>query len=372
MFETAVIDAPKASGTPPPPSGEVPAATASENQPTQPEESLTESPYEPMAQPGQFDSPYHQGIDALAKAAFEKPMPETPSITPETGAAPVTDQKPSIEVAGTPSVAPETGTQSGEPPTAVPGIVGAEGRKDPLDKALAPKPKRKLPFGRILTGGLMAASTLLSGNGAPVGEVQPHPAPYTEVRPMPSAEMIPLIVEKKAEPVIGGPQKLVDAMPPIAPISELACPATKEYVVQPGGSLSRGLIEVNGLGRYLHPDGTFNEEQIYKDLLCTIYLPENMDQLKESDPVLHAAIESLKANEKLTGPITPAMLREVVIVVNTPRRYLRPDGTWSNPQLGLTYAKDPAHATADKWTLPNFSGQTQGAASSSTPGATVS
>lgn len=207
---------------------------------------------------------------------------------------------------------------------------------------------RKIPFGRFGAAvGIAAASILGGGADTKAGQLDqpfPQPTPIVETVTAPPSEILPPITEKATMP----PPDIRDVIPaPEIPANEsLACPKSEKRTITDGSSMSRVLIEVNGLGRYLKPDGTFDEELIYKDLLCTIYLPENQDQLKKSDPKLAAAVESLKANESITGPVTADMLREVVIKVNDPTRYTENQKP-SNPQLHLTY-------TGDEWAVPDF------------------
>lgn len=313
---------------------------------------IDKRPQNPVAGGNEPSNPLQQ-IEDVAKNAWDSTegnVPQTAVHDEAEGVVRDAFAKPAESDLASPQ-SPESFVVSQPVPAevGVPSTVGIEGP--------AQQQKKKVPFGKLGAAVGIAAATMFGGNGAPInGDMQvqqPRPAPIVETVGIPTPPTNITKIEQVA------PENSLKDVAPVPVDESLACPATKEYVVKPGGSLSRGLIEVNGLGRYLNADGTFDENKIYKDLLCTIYLPENMDQLAKSDPVLHAAVKSLQDNVAITGSVTADMLRDVVIKVNEPRRYTRPDGTPSNPQLGLTFAKDATHPTPDSWTLPDFTSKQQ-------------
>ncbi|MBI2334212.1 hypothetical protein HYU96_00210, partial [Candidatus Daviesbacteria bacterium] len=92
-----------------------------------------------------------------------------------------------------------------------------------------------------------------------------------------------------------------------------------EWTIPPGGSLTRGLIEVNGLARYLNDEGKLDKELLYKDLRCLIAQPENLQGLEKSDPKVAELLQNLTGGESraLLGPLTSDMLSEALAKLNT-------------------------------------------------------
>ena len=98
----------------------------------------------------------------------------------------------------------------------------------------------------------------------------------------------------------------------------LRCLATKEFVIKAGGSLTRALVEVNGLGRYLTDEAKLNKDLLYKDLLCLIAQPENLQGLEKSDSKVADLLRDLNSQDSrnLIGSLTADMLSEALAKLN--------------------------------------------------------
>lgn len=98
----------------------------------------------------------------------------------------------------------------------------------------------------------------------------------------------------------------------------LLCPAVQEITIKAGGSLTKALEEVNGKERYLTEDLKSNKEQYFKDLLCLIAQPENIQLLEKRDPDVAQKIKELTSEESLNlnGPLIAERLMEVLEELN--------------------------------------------------------
>ncbi len=153
---------------------------------------------------------------------------------------------------------------------------------------------------------------LIIGSGGPAilpGDfVPPSPQPIIQEAPggMPSEEVFKEKIEfPEAE---------------IAELDEsLRCPATKEFTIKAGGSLTRALVEINGLGRYLTDEAKLNKDLLYRDLLCLIAQPENMQLLEERDSKVADLLKELTSEEsrRLLGSLTVDGLSEALAKLNS-------------------------------------------------------
>lgn len=155
--------------------------------------------------------------------------------------------------------------------------------------------------------------TVVTAGGIATGAVSEQPP---EVVP-PSYEPVPIVetVEGMPSQQIQLEEKTID--------ESLSCPATEPYTINPGDSLTRALIVVNGLERYLTEQGRLNVDQLYKDLACLVIRPENIAELKKSDPEVAEAIEGLTTPDSisLTGPLTNEMVHETLQKINERERF---------------------------------------------------
>lgn len=128
----------------------------------------------------------------------------------------------------------------------------------------------------------------------------------------------------------------------------LQCPATVEKTVQEGDSLTKLIVDENGVDRYLKKgeDGKFglDVDALYEDLMCLLVQPENMAQLQNDDPEAASLITSMLELQKVTGSkITSEQLYDAFKdKLNTPERV-----QGANNQLVLTYPES-------KWRVPSY------------------
>lgn len=181
---------------------------------------------------------------------------------------------------------------------------------------------------------------LIIGSGGPAilpgDSVPPPPQPIIQETPegMPSEQILTPVVEGKT-PEAATPE-LDDS---------LRCPATKEFTIKAGGSLTRALVEINGLGRYLTDEAKLNKDLLYRDLLCLIAQPENMQLLEERDSKVADLLKELTSEEsrRLLGPLTADGLSEALAKLNSsdPSRrgfneqlvFVQPEDTVQVPQF---------------------------------------
>lgn len=179
---------------------------------------------------------------------------------------------------------------------------------------------------------------LIIGSGGPAilpgDSVPPPPQPIIQEAPegMPSGEAL---TEKIDIPEVTTPE--LD--------ESLRCPATKEFTIKAGGSLTRALVEINGLGRYLTDEAKLNKDLLYRDLLCLIAQPENMQLLEERDSKVADLLQELNSEEsrRLLGPLTADGLSEALAKLNSsdPSRrsfneqlvFVQPEDTVQVPQF---------------------------------------
>lgn len=162
----------------------------------------------------------------------------------------------------------------------------------------------KGPLGWFTTG-VVAGSSLL---GLSPDSMPPLPVPIVEAGEMPSMAG-DILVDRPVE------QKILD--------ESITCPAKETYTIKPGDSLTRALIEVNGLGRYLDGNGKLDVPSLYKDLACMLVLPENLAELERTDPAVADVIKGLMSPESRahTGPIDDEMIWVALGKVNKDPRF---------------------------------------------------
>lgn len=333
MPEGAVFDSPPVVGQVPPIDRQPQSSVAGANEPNNPLRQMEEVAKNAWdsTEGNVPQTSVHDEAEAIVRAASEAPL----------GQSGVVAQVPESFIV-TPA------------PAEVQQLAPAEVSTLPITEVQSPAQtqKNKVPLGKLGAAIGIAAATMLGG--APVnGDMQlqqPRPATITQEFGAPPANIRP--TENAAPPA----DELKDAMPSPVPFEKgsstdesLACPGVVERTIEDGGSISSELFAVNGIGRYLTPDGKISKEVVYKDILCAMWRPENTVQMKKADPVLSEAIEDLRAHKDVAGEVTWSMLREVVERVNQSRTdtLKRPDGSNINPQLHLTYA-------GDAWQIPKF------------------
>ncbi len=113
----------------------------------------------------------------------------------------------------------------------------------------------------------------------------------------------------------------------------LQCPATKEMTVQPGDSITKLLVDVNGLPRYLTSDGKLNLDLLYKDAACFLVLKGNRQVLGQSDPVIADFLDTVLRNRDTVGPATGPMIYDSLKALNTANGKERFPG--ANSQLAI-------------------------------------
>lgn len=112
----------------------------------------------------------------------------------------------------------------------------------------------------------------------------------------------------------------------------LKCPATKEMTVAPGDSLTKLLVDVNGLPRYLATDGkTLDIQKLYQDLACMLVIPENRPTIAQSDSDVASLLDTAFQNRTLIGPVTAKMIYDLIDFLNATRSKNLPPG--ASPQL---------------------------------------
>ncbi len=99
----------------------------------------------------------------------------------------------------------------------------------------------------------------------------------------------------------------------------LKCEETTDYEIKSGGSLTRSLIEVNGLGHYLDASGKLDVPKLYDDLACMLLIPENQDLLSKTDPTVANFVKSITSEEgkSVVGPLTPELIFDGLKSINT-------------------------------------------------------
>lgn len=175
-----------------------------------------------------------------------------------------------------------------------------------------PKPIEKSPFQRFVDIVPPIAVGLST-----VGIPQDKPPVIIEEMPggMPSAQPIENFL--RPTPIVETETSKVEEEAPIVDES-LKCPATKEFTIKEGQSLTRALIEVNGLGRYLNEEGKLDVDGLYKDLACLLVQPENFSEIESSDPKVAAFIKSVTGDQvaTLVGPLSADLIYGGLKVLN--------------------------------------------------------
>lgn len=175
-----------------------------------------------------------------------------------------------------------------------------------------PKPTEKSPIRRFVDI-IPPIAVGLSSAGIP----QDNPPAIIEEMPggMPSAQPIENFLRPK--PVVETQTSKIEEETPIVDES-LKCPATKEFTIKEGQSLTRALVEVNGLGRYLNEEGKLDVDSLYRDLACLLVIPENIGRLEQSDPKVVAFLRSVTGGEvsSLVGPLSSDIIYEGLRVLN--------------------------------------------------------
>lgn len=150
----------------------------------------------------------------------------------------------------------------------------------------------------------------------PRDSVSPPPQPIIQEAPegMPSEQVLTEEIPSPSNPA-------VEEKPPVMTPEldeSLRCPATKEFTIKAGGSLTRALVEINGLGRYLTDEAKLDKDLLYNDLLCLIAQPENLQLLETRDSKVADRLKELNSEEsrRLIGPLTADKLSEVLAKLN--------------------------------------------------------
>lgn len=148
------------------------------------------------------------------------------------------------------------------------------------------------------------------------GIPQDKPPAIIEEMPggMPSAQPIENFL--RPTPIVETETSKVEEAPIVD--ESLKCPATKEFTIKEGQSLTRALIEVNGLGRYLNEEGKLDVDGLYKDLACLLVQPENFSGIESSDPKVAAFIKSVTGGQvaTLVGPLSADLIYDGLRVLN--------------------------------------------------------
>ncbi len=136
--------------------------------------------------------------------------------------------------------------------------------------------------------------------------------------------------------IVGGGDREVSPVPPSPFFSEttstrsegpavvveddqrLKCNESADYEIKSGGSLTRSLIEVNGLGYYLDASGKLDLPKLYDDLACMILMPENQDLLSKTDPTVANFVKSITSDEGrgVVGSLTPELIYDGLKSIN--------------------------------------------------------
>ncbi len=161
--------------------------------------------------------------------------------------------------------------------------------------------RRLIPFIPLIIGTGTAA--------IPRDSVPPPPQPIIQEAPegMPS--------EQISTPAVG--EKTPEVTTPELDES-LLCPATKEFKIEKGDFLTRALVKVNGLTRYLTEDLKVDKGKLYQDLMCLVAQPENLEMLEKSDPKVAKKLKELNSeeNRRLYGSPTAEMLYDALAKLN--------------------------------------------------------
>lgn len=179
-----------------------------------------------------------------------------------------------------------------------------------VEPAPAPKPTQKSPFQRLVdvvppfAAGL---STAGMPQDVPPAIIEEMPGGFPSGQPLENfLAPKPVVETQTSQPE---PEILDES---------LKCPATREFTIKAGQSLTRALVEVNGLGRYLNEEGKLDVPALYRDLACLLVQPENFSQLEKSDPKVAAFIQSVTGGEvpNLIGPLSADLIYGGLRVLN--------------------------------------------------------
>ncbi|MEX2028153.1 MAG: hypothetical protein WD988_01480 [Candidatus Curtissbacteria bacterium] len=168
----------------------------------------------------------------------------------------------------------------------------------------------------------IAAVVIGTGIGSQPPEAPPNPimAPasltYPEAPAPPPAETIQLQTPELDE--------------------SLKCESTQEYEIKSGDSLTKALVDVNGLDRYLNSEGKLDVDKLYKDLACLLAISANQSALESSDPTVANFVKDMfsEKTRALIGPPTAQRILDGFEELNAPNGKERHPG--SSSQLVIT------------------------------------
>ncbi len=178
--------------------------------------------------------------------------------------------------------------------------------------------KKGIGLGPLIT--LAATGPAVFGGGIDVASVPPMSPPAIY-------ENVPVFSEESPTPTPKAPE-----MDP-----RLKCDETRDYTIKENESLSRALIEVNGLGFYLTPEGKLDVPKIYEGIACMVLIPENRQLISSRDKEFKNFIDDATSpqNKQHLSPLTPEMIYDGLEKINNPRRYPNTDS-----QLELVHTND--------------------------------
>lgn len=159
----------------------------------------------------------------------------------------------------------------------------------------------------LIPAGILTVSSVTGG-----GTVDANPLP-----PPPVVEQVPTGPGYENTPVVPIEQKTDEVDP------SLKCEKTVDFEVKSGDSLTKALVEVNGLGRYLTTEGKLNVDKLYKDLVCMLAQEPNIEQVLKTDPVAGNFLKMVMSgeNKDLIGPATATTIYDGLKALNTPERF---------------------------------------------------
>lgn len=156
----------------------------------------------------------------------------------------------------------------------------------------------------------IGAPTILAGEEAH-NEPPPQPPPIVQEidqPPQATEQVIPTVEQQPVAPA----ETQID--------QSLRCEKTQEFEIKEGDFLTKALVDVNGIDRYLGPDGKMDVNKLYQDLMCLLAIPENQAALESSDPLVAQFVRDMMSRpmEDLIGPATADRLFEGLQALNSP------------------------------------------------------
>lgn len=144
----------------------------------------------------------------------------------------------------------------------------------------------------------IAASAILAGQDNANYEQQPPAAPIE--RPLP------------ADTPVGELQPLDES---------LRCEKVMEFEIKQGDFLTKALVDVNGVDRYLDANGQMDVNKLYKDLMCLLVIPQNIAQLEKTDPTVAQFIKGMldQNTASLVGSANATRLYDGLAALNSPQ-----------------------------------------------------